>query len=284
MGEGTFVVYARKSPGESKGTSIRYQYEWGIGEGKRLGMTLARGLGSAYLHGRLAPVIEGAYVDEGARGSRLKVRAGLWKMLLDGMAGKFNAVVVYRGDRLSRSKVSMAYIVQALSQYGVRLIAGDNPTGSDLVGGVAAVLGEYERKAIGERTTQSLAQRAKEIRLGRPPKGFIADGLRWIPTRAADALYAQYRSGADHAALLASPHAAAPTEENPGTLNIRSGTSLDGFLANMRAYEAGHLEEHLAKGRPGRTVRKDRADKADADEERALQHQLIDFVPDIRKV
>lgn len=270
-----YVVYARKSPGESKGLSIPTQTDWCLKEGQRRGYALAQGLGVTYRRGEGGDHVLGVYVDEGAHGGRLKVRGGLWQMLEDARAGRFQVLTVYRTDRLSRSEGSGYYIAKALKQFGIRVLSTDNPDGSDLVPKFSRVIAEAEVETLRQRTRDALAEVRKSKRLGRRPKGFAGDGLGYKPLRAAKTLFEMADSGTETLLCLASPEAA--------TLKVSNVYSLKRLVANMRAWKEGRLLERLEAQRPAVEERKRRMDLEDSREERELAHRLIDLVPDLRR-
>jgi DNA invertase Pin-like site-specific DNA recombinase len=74
-------------------------------------------------------------------------------------------LVIARLDRLSRSVAFISCLMEA----GVRFVAVDNPSASELTLHVLAAVAQAERKAIGERTRAALAAaRARGTKLGNP--------------------------------------------------------------------------------------------------------------------
>ncbi len=77
-------------------------------------------------------------------------------------------------DRLSRSLLDFAGIMQRAQKEGWALIAMDSPAdmsspSGEAMAGVLAVFAQLERRLIGERTRAALAQRKEAgVRLGRP--------------------------------------------------------------------------------------------------------------------
>ncbi len=273
------TIYARKSPGESKGASVPYQLEWATDECDRLRLTLNESLGVWMRNGEEVPRAGGAYIDEGAHGGSL-VRDGLWRMLEDARSGYFDVLLVFRADRLSRSKDAQSFALKALGQFGVRVYSSDNPDGSPLVAGFTGVLAENELRVLRQRTKEALREVRKEKNLGRPPKGFLAPrhmaaaSKAYIPKPEAEALYSLCRSrSATVPGLLASPEAAA--------LGIRSGTALGVFRANMHAYQVGTLDALLERRRGGTEERLKRLRQRERAEERELMKRLVDLVPDL---
>jgi DNA invertase Pin-like site-specific DNA recombinase len=85
-----------------------------------------------------------------------------------------DALVVSKMDRLSRSLLDFAGIMQRAQREGWALVALDSPADltsptGEAMAGVLAVFAQLERRLIGERTKAALAQRRSEgVVLGRP--------------------------------------------------------------------------------------------------------------------
>ena len=89
-------------------------------------------------------------------------------------AGQADALVVAKLDRLSRSLVDFAGLMEQARQHGWAFIALDlgvdttTPAG-ELVANVMASVAQWERRAIGARTREALAaKKAAGVQLGRP--------------------------------------------------------------------------------------------------------------------
>ena len=134
-------------------------------------------------------------VEDVASGKTLARRPALATALEDLDAGRAHVLVVAKLDRLSRSLVDFARLMERAKRRGWRLIAVDlgvdtgAPTGR-LVANVMASVAEWEREAIGQRTREALAvKKAEGVRLGRPPvvgtatrfriQALRASGLSW---------------------------------------------------------------------------------------------------------
>ena len=97
------------------------------------------------------------------------------KMLREGRARHYDAVVVVRIDRLARSTRHLLNLLEEMQHYGVDLICTDqeidtkSPTGRLLITVLGAVA-ELELELIRDRTKDGLARAiAQGKRLGRPP-------------------------------------------------------------------------------------------------------------------
>jgi DNA invertase Pin-like site-specific DNA recombinase len=105
-------------------------------------------------------------------------RPGLDALLQAVRRGEVKAVVVAKLDRLGRSLIHLALIVEELNRLNVPLIcvsqgidtSNDNPVGR-LQLGVLMAVAEFERSLIRERTIAGLAAaRARGAKIGRPVK------------------------------------------------------------------------------------------------------------------
>lgn len=112
--------------------------------------------------------------DAGASGKSLAGRPGLQTALEAIERGDASALVVAKLDRLSRSLLDFASLMDRSRRRGWALVALDlgvdttTPSG-EMMANVLAVFAQFERRLIGQRTKEALAQkRAAGIRLGRP--------------------------------------------------------------------------------------------------------------------
>lgn len=87
---------------------------------------------------------------------------------------KADALVVGKLDRLSRSMLDFTSLMEKAQRQGWALVALDAPVDTTTPAGeamasVLAVFSQFERRLIGQRTKEALAQkRAQGVRLGRP--------------------------------------------------------------------------------------------------------------------
>lgn len=122
------------------------------------------------------------YVDRGVSGSR-ESRPALDKLMADARRRKFDALLVWKIDRLGRSLKHFVVTLADLSAVGVAFISlRDNidmstPSGRlmfQLIGAMA----EFERALIQERVKAGLRHaKAKGQRLGRPVRAVDVDWL-----------------------------------------------------------------------------------------------------------
>jgi DNA invertase Pin-like site-specific DNA recombinase len=113
------------------------------------------------------------YKDEGVSGSRTS-RPELDKMLKDMRDKKFEAVIVWKFDRLGRSTAHLLQVLEEMKNKGIRLIATSQSIDTDTAMGkffftILSGFGEMEREIIKERINLGLARAKKQgRRLGRP--------------------------------------------------------------------------------------------------------------------
>jgi DNA invertase Pin-like site-specific DNA recombinase len=113
------------------------------------------------------------FIEETASGKNAR-RPGL-ELAREALAsGDAGALVVSKMDRLSRSLLDFASIMQEAQKQGWALIALDCPVDlttpmGEALAAIIATFAQLERKMIGERTRDALAEkRAAGVKLGRP--------------------------------------------------------------------------------------------------------------------
>lgn len=129
--------------------------------------------------------IGGEYEDAGITGSRMDIRHGLQKALAHVTRTK-GALIVYSLSRLARSTKDAITIAESLDKAGADLVSLSEQIDTTSAGGkmvfrMMAVLSEYERDLISERTKNALAhKKANGYRVsGEIPFGYdLTDGGR----------------------------------------------------------------------------------------------------------
>ncbi len=108
-------------------------------------------------------------------GKSMRRRDGLRRALTAIEAGEATALVVAKLDRLSRSLIDFATLVERSRSKGWEIVVLDlnvdttTPNG-EAMAGMLAVFAQWERRMIGQRTKEGLAvKRAQGVVLGRPP-------------------------------------------------------------------------------------------------------------------
>ena len=114
------------------------------------------------------------FEDAGASGKSLNGRRGLQRALEAIEAGTAEGLVVAKLDRLSRSLLDFAALMERARKGGWNVIALDlgvdtsTPAG-EMMASVLATFAQFERRLIGQRTKDALAiKRAQGVVLGRP--------------------------------------------------------------------------------------------------------------------
>ncbi len=127
------------------------------------------------------------YVDAGFSGAT-DSRPALNDLVADARRGRFDAVLVWKLDRLGRSLVHLVRLLEELRQLGVELISFSEgldfttPTGK-LLYQVISAFAEFERESIRERVMAGMRNaRARGKRIGRPP--VVVDAFRIAQMRA----------------------------------------------------------------------------------------------------
>lgn len=117
------------------------------------------------------------YTDSGFSGSNMQ-RPGLQELIKDAEEGKFEMVLVYKLDRLSRSQKDVLYLVEdVFDKHGVFFSSmtenfdTSTPFGKAILG-ILAVFAQLEREQIRERTMMGKDSRAQEGKW---------HGSKWVP-------------------------------------------------------------------------------------------------------
>jgi len=114
------------------------------------------------------------FEDAGASGKALTGRPALDDALEAVRGGEAGALVVAKLDRLSRSLLDFAGLMEDARTGGWALVALDlgvdttTPSG-EMIANVMATFAQFERRLIGQRTRDALAvKKGQGVRLGRP--------------------------------------------------------------------------------------------------------------------
>ena len=123
------------------------------------------------------------YCDEGFSGAK-DSRAALNRMLADAHAGRFNAVLVWKLDRLGRSLLHLVRLLEEFRRTGVELVSFSEgldftTTTGKLLFQIISAFAEFERDCIRERVLAGMRNaRAKGKRIGRPPRTYLSEEVR----------------------------------------------------------------------------------------------------------
>lgn len=145
----------------------------------------------ATLKGWPAPTL---YVDEGISGTKeSRARPALAQMMEAAQAGAIDAIIINSIDRLARKARLTLDLVDELKRLGVRLVSckehfdTSTPSGQMMMA-FLAVLAQYERDLIAERTRAALAEHSRRDGEsgGRLPYGYLRHEQRLLvePTQA----------------------------------------------------------------------------------------------------
>lgn len=114
------------------------------------------------------------FEDAGYSGKSVSGRPALAQALEQVAAGDADCLMVARLDRLTRRLVDAAHILERASAEGWQFVSLDllvdmtSPEG-EMMAHIMASFAQFERKRIGQRTRDALAQlKARGVRLGRP--------------------------------------------------------------------------------------------------------------------
>src|SRR6266478_6392050 len=106
-------------------------------------------------------VIADRYDDGGYAGGNLE-RPALQKLLTDLEAGKIECVVIYKVDRLSRSLLDFARLMEIFEQHGVSLVSVTQPLNTTsslgrLTLNILLSFAQFEREMIADRTRDKMS-------------------------------------------------------------------------------------------------------------------------------
>lgn len=128
------------------------------------------------------------FVDEGVSGSKTS-RPGLDKMLVAAKARKFDAIAMFKLDRLGRSLSHLIQLVDQFREWGIGLVCLNESIDTTTAAGtmffhMIGAFAQYERSVIRERTLAGLARARSQGRVG---------GRRFISQERADKIAAMLR-------------------------------------------------------------------------------------------
>ncbi len=119
------------------------------------------------------------YVDEGKTGSHLN-RDGAQELMEDCKRSKFDVVVIYKLDRLTRSVKDLGYLIDLFEKSGVAFSSvSDNfdttTANGKLVLNILGSVAQWERDIIAERTQDAMAHKKASLEVYSPiPAGYEA--------------------------------------------------------------------------------------------------------------
>jgi len=162
------AIYSRKSIFTGKGESIENQIELCKDYSQKLNIT------EYYI-----------YEDEGFSGGNTN-RPQFQQLLKDAKSKKFDVLVCYRLDRISRNVADFSTTLEMLQQYNIDFISikeqfdTTTPMGRAMIY-ISSVFAQLERETIAERVRDNMLQLAKSGRWlgGQEPYGFTAEKITY---------------------------------------------------------------------------------------------------------
>jgi DNA invertase Pin-like site-specific DNA recombinase len=163
------AIYSRKSKFTGKGESVENQIQLCKEYATRMSVT-------EYL----------IYEDEGFSGGNIE-RPSFKKMLNDAKMSKFNILICYRLDRISRNVADFSTTLELLQKYNISFVSikeqfdTSTPMGRAMVY-IASVFAQLERETIAERVKDNMLELAKTGRWlgGNAPLGFESKPMSYF--------------------------------------------------------------------------------------------------------
>lgn len=163
------AIYSRKSKFTGKGESIENQIQLCTNHAKSLGI-------DKFL----------IYEDEGFSGGTTD-RPQFQKMLKDAKSKKFNFLICYRLDRISRNIADFSTLINKLQELNIDFISireqfdTSTPMGRAMMY-IASVFAQLERETIAERIRDNMLELAKSGRWlgGQTPLGFESEKISYF--------------------------------------------------------------------------------------------------------
>lgn len=123
------------------------------------------------------------YADRGISGKDIKHRPAIQQLLQDASEKKFNLVISWKINRLSRKLSDAIKIVETLEKYGITYRSYSEPFESDTPAGrmqfqMMALIGEFERSTIAQNVKMGMCAKA---RAGEWCGGIAPLGYHWVP-------------------------------------------------------------------------------------------------------
>ncbi|QZY56854.1 recombinase family protein [Crassaminicella profunda] len=163
------AIYSRKSKFTGKGDSVENQVQMCKEYAK--------------IHGITSYII---YEDEGFSGGTTN-RPMFQKMLKDARTKKFNMLICYRLDRISRNIADFARLIEELQEYNIDFISireqfdTSTPMGRAMMN-IAAVFAQLERETIAERIRDNMLELSKSGHWlgGQAPLGYTSKKITYL--------------------------------------------------------------------------------------------------------
>ncbi len=129
------------------------------------------------------------YKDEGKSAKDIKGRPEMVQMLADAQIHKFQAILIYKLDRFSRSLRDLIETIAKLKEWNIDFVSMQDKIETTSASGklmfhIISAFAEFERNVTGERTKFSMDKRARDGNLiTRAPWGYKIEDKKLIPTQ-----------------------------------------------------------------------------------------------------
>jgi DNA invertase Pin-like site-specific DNA recombinase len=121
-------------------------------------------------------------VEDAGKSAKNLNRDGIQRVMEMLRAGEVSALIIYKLDRLTRSVKDLGYLIEAIEKAGADLMSVNDSIDTSTAAGrlvlnVMASVSQWEREAIGERTTEALSHKKAVGQVyGEVPYGYRREG------------------------------------------------------------------------------------------------------------
>jgi len=129
------------------------------------------------------------YKDEGKSAKDIKGRPEMMQILADAQVHKFQAILIYKLDRFSRSLKDLIETIAKLKEWNIDFISLQDKIETTSASGklmfhIISAFAEFERNVTGERTKFSLDKKARDgYPITRAPWGYKIENKKLVPTQ-----------------------------------------------------------------------------------------------------
>ncbi len=129
------------------------------------------------------------YKDEGKSAKDITHRPEMVQILQDAQNHKFQAILIYKLDRFSRSLKDLIETIEKLKQWNVDFISLQDKIETTSASGklmfhIISAFAEFERNVTGDRTKFSMDKKARDgSPITRAPWGYKMENKKLIPTQ-----------------------------------------------------------------------------------------------------
>lgn len=126
------------------------------------------------------------YKDEGKSGKDIKGRPELKKLLEDAEKRKFQAIFIYKLDRLSRSLIDLIDTIEKFKDWGIDFVSLQDKIETTSASGklmfhIISAFAEFERNVTSERTKFAMDKKAREGNvITRAPLGYKIENKQLV--------------------------------------------------------------------------------------------------------